>query len=113
MKIKQRKLIALSAGGANAELAEHGIGIEHINELMVRFSMRLLRNGHRLSFGGTLGNPKEPLTQHLIDTALTWLDDENTEESEVSNPQTWPLVNYSGWPYYTFIDDNTLSLIHI
>ena len=123
----QRKVIALSAGGDNDELADQGIGIEHINELMVRFSMRLLRDGNRLSFGGTLGNPDEPLTQTLIDTAITWLDDEiadeadpldpksnkkkedasDTKKTNPSDPKTWPLINYSGWPYFTFVDDKT------
>ena len=109
MKSKQ-KLIALSAGGNNDELAKQGIGIEHINELMVRFAARLLRDGHRLSFGGTLGNPNEELTKSLIDTALVRLDDANAVDSNPLDPNTWPLVNYSGWPYYTSIN---LSLIHI
>ena len=104
---KVQKLIALSAGGENAELASEGVGIEHIDELMIRFSMRLLRDGHRLSFGGSLGNADEPLTQHLIDTAIKWLDDEDARQANPSAPETWPLINYSGWPYYTFIDPET------
>jgi len=56
------KLIALSAGGMNDELAVHGIGLEHMEELMVRMAMRLLADGHRLSFGGTLGDPEKDLT---------------------------------------------------
>ena len=102
-----QKLIALSAGGDDTELASDGVGVEHIDELMIRFSMRLLRDGHRLSFGGSLGNPDEPLTQHLIDTAIKWQDDEDSHQAIPSDPETWPLINYSGWPYYTFIDPET------
>lgn len=39
-------LIALSAGGNNDELATHGLGVEHVEELMVRLSMKLLKDGH-------------------------------------------------------------------
>lgn len=105
-----RKLIALSAGENNEELAAQGIGTEHIDELLIRFSMRLLRDGHRLSFGGSLGEPDKPLTQHLIDTALRWLDDEEPKGTEVSKPETWPLLNYSGWPYYTSINAEVRAL---
>lgn len=97
-------LVALSAGGTNAELAAHGIGEEHVEELMVRIAMRLLSDGHRLAFGGTLGDAKQPLTQQLIDTAQRWLDETTASKVDVTKPETWPLVNYSAWPYYEHID---------
>jgi len=102
---KRRLLIALSAGGTNSELAAHGIGVEHVEELMVRMAMRLLADGHRLSFGGTLGNPDQELTKHLIDTAERWLDDDAAKKVDVTKPETWPLVNYSAWPHYKNITE--------
>lgn len=98
-------LIALGAGGLNSELAVHGIGIEHVEELMVRMAMRLLANGHRLSFGGTLGDPDKDLTQFMIETAERWLDDKTAENVDVTRPETWPLVNYASWPNYTKITE--------
>jgi len=98
-------LIALSAGGKNEELAAQGLGTEHIEELMVRVAMRLLKDGHRLAFGGTLGNPDQPLTQFLIDTAQSWLDEESARQSDVTRPETWPLANYSAWPFHTIISE--------
>lgn len=98
-------LIALSAGGKNAELAAQGLGIEHVEELMVRLAMKLLRAGHRLAFGGTLGNPDQPLTKFLIDAAQSWLDEDAAKRSNVTQPATWPLVNYSAWPYHTEISE--------
>lgn len=100
-----RQLIALSAGGDDRELAEQGIGMEHVNELMVRISRSLLCSGRRLAFGGTLGDGKNELTRYLIETAQNWLDEGAASECDVIDPETWPLVNYSAWPYHTFISE--------
>lgn len=99
------RLIALSAGGKNNELATHGIGEEHVEELMVRMAMRLLADGHRLSFGGTLGVAGQPLTEHLIETCQKWLAEESAGQVDVTQPTTWPLVNYSAWPNYCRITE--------
>lgn len=96
-------LIALSAGGKPQELAAQGLGIEHVRELMVRLSMKLLRNGHRLAFGGILGRDDQSLTEALIDTAQNWLDEGSAKECDVTRPETWPLTSYSAWPFYTSI----------
>ncbi len=98
-------LIALSAGGSKEELAVDGIGEEHVEELMVRLAMKLLSDGHRLAFGGTLGIAGRPLTQFLIDTAQKWLDEESASKVDVTKPETWPLVNYSAWPNYVNIGE--------
>ena len=92
--------IALSAGGKSAELAAHGLGTEHIDELMVRLARKLLKDGHRLAFGGTIGVSGQTLTENLIDAALSWLDEDSARKSDVKEPETWPLVNYSAWPFY-------------
>ena len=104
-KESRKLLIALSAGGANSELAKHGIGEEHVEELMVRIAMRLLSEGHRLAFGGTLGVADQPLTKQLIDTAQRWMDETTAAKVDGTKPETWPLVNFSAWPYYEFIDE--------
>jgi len=93
-------LIALSAGGDDAELAADGIGIQHIDELMVRIATRLLSEGHRLAFGGTLNVEGKDLTQYLIDTAHRWTEEGDTRSIDINDPVTWPLVNYAAWPYY-------------
>ena len=98
-------LISLSAGGDDAELAERGLGMEHVDELMVRVAKQLLTDGNRLAFGGTLGDSKQKLTQYLIETAQNWLDDDAASEGDVTKPETWPLLNYSAWPFHTFISE--------
>ena len=70
----------LSAGGDDKELARHGLGMEHVNEVMVRMSRQLLQSGHRLAYGGTLGVEKEELTENLIDAALGWLDTASAQQ---------------------------------
>ena len=97
------KLIALSAGGNDQELAEHGLGIEHVNEFMARMSRKLLQDGHRLGFGGTLGGTNPNLTQLLIDAALGWLNEESAQQTDITDHSTWPLINYGSWPYHTSI----------
>lgn len=98
-------LIALSAGGSNDELAAQGLGIEHVNELMIRMAMRLLREGHRMAFGGTLGVSSQALTEFLIHAAESWLNEESPNHSEVTRSESWPLMNWSAWPFHTFISD--------
>lgn len=104
-------LVALSAGGKPDELAAQGIGIEHVQELMVRLSMKLLRDGHRLAFGGVMsknardfvGRGQPSLTDALIDTARNWLDETSAQQCDVNQPESWPLTNYAAWPFYTEI----------
>jgi len=103
---KRGLLIALSAGGDPNELSEVGLGIEHVDELMVRLAMKLLKEGHRLAFGGTLGDPTKCLTQHLIDTAQNFLQSEVAKHLDVNKPSTWPLVNYASWPNYESVDND-------
>jgi hypothetical protein len=98
-------LIALSAGGDDDELAERGLGMEHVDELMVRVAKKLLNTGNRLCFGGTLGISEKKLTQYLIETAQNWLDNAAASECDVTNPATWPLVNYAAWPHHTLISE--------
>jgi len=105
VSVKIPSLIALSAGGDDDELAGRGLGMEHVDELMMRVAKKLLRTGNRLSFGGTLGDSRQKLTQYLIETAEDWLDDHAASEGDVTKPETWPLLNYSAWPFHTFISE--------
>jgi|GEM_PF-836950 len=121
-----RLLIALSSNGSSVELADVGLGVEHCDELMVRLAMRLLNQNQRLAFGGTLtqsrSEPDEPgsqshrctskLAEHLISAALNWQSEQSesgfeneshttrASQSNVTKPETWPLLNYSAWPNY-------------
>ena len=103
--MKNSLLVALSAGGKNDELSTYGLGVEHVEELMVRLAMSLLRNGHRLAFGGSFGVPNQRLTEILIDTTQSWIGEASAKACKITRPQTWPLVNYSAWPYYNRISD--------
>ena len=102
---KTPPLISVSSGGDDRELAERGLGMEHVNELIVRVAQQLLSDGNRLAFGGTLGDCKQKLTQYLIETAQNWLGNDCARDCDVTNPKTWPLLNYSAWPFHTFISE--------
>lgn len=111
---QQGLLVALSAGGDDRELAVHGIGMEHVEELMVRMAMRLLSDGHRLAFGGALRVAGKGLTQYLIDTAHRWSEEDSARAVDISRPNTWPLVNYSAWPRYkTITEEQKAKLVGI
>lgn len=97
------KLIALSVGGSERDLAEYGLGPEHLNELMVRLSRRLLQDGHRLAYGGTLRGPRDELTNLLIDAAQSWLAEQLAKNTDIRDATTWPLVNYVAGPYHSLI----------
>lgn len=95
-----RTPIALSAGGLDKELAEVGIGMVHVNELMVRLARQLLTDGHPLSYGGTLTVVGNDLTQALINAAGSWLEGTPDAQPDPTDPSTWPLHNHAAWPYY-------------
>jgi|GEM_PF-4664788 len=99
-----RMLIALSAGGNNDELSRIGLGLDQVEELMVQLSVKLMSAGCRLAFGGTLGTPAQSLTKRLIDAAMSCLAKER-QQIDLKAPGTWPVVNYSAWPYYRAITD--------
>lgn len=98
MSTTNKRLVALSAGGNADELAAHGLGIEHIDELLVRLAKALLKRDDRLAFGGVLNVPDAKLTQHLIDAVQHSQDQELTRQTDATDPDTWPLVNYAAWP---------------
>lgn len=116
MTNSKQLLIALSAGGSDTELAADGIGMEHIDELMVRLSMRLLEAGNHLAFGGTMGDKDKRLTENLIITGQRWSENKESTSIDVNNPSTWPIVNYSSWDFYNKIDPahraNLVGLCH-
>lgn len=85
-----RPRVALSAGGDKKELAPLGLGMEHVEELLVRMARRLLAEGHLLAFGGTLNKPDEALTELLIDAALGWMHEQKAHD--VDPPRTRDLA---------------------
>lgn len=101
--------IVLSAGGDERELAASGLGMAHVNELMVRLSRRLLSADFCLAYGGTLGREGDELTSALIRSAEGWVDSSQKKPGlaiDVLDPETWPMRNYSAWPYSRSIEES-------
>jgi hypothetical protein len=96
----ERMLVALSAGGTEKELSQVGMSLDKVEELMVQMSVQLLADGCRLGFGGTLGTPAQSLTKHLIDVATS-----GRQQVDLNARATWPVINYSAWPYHQAITD--------
>lgn len=107
----QRPIAVLSAGGTLAAMAHEGVAVEHADDLLVRLSLRLLRNGWRLSYGGTLGNIESNVTKSLLEVARGYtaeqdLDDLNREQpTSAEDLDTPPLINYAAWPNHRFLTE--------
>lgn len=108
----QRPIAVLSAGGALAGMAPKGAAEEHADDLLVRLSLRLLRSGWRLSYGGTLGDFESNVTKSLLEVARGYtaeqdLEDLNPLEQPTSAQEldTPPLINYAAWPNHRFLKE--------
>ncbi len=93
--------VALSGGGANADVAAAGLGMRHVNDVMFRLSQRLLEAGAKLEFGGALSNHDDVLTKGVIAAAEGWY---RLTQVPPNEPEDSPLTNYAAWPFYRFID---------
>ena len=80
-----------------------GYGMEHLREVMLSVSQRLLRLGANLAYGGHYR--EESLTRDLIDL----IGDEQTEGTEDSRPWIGILYNHSAWPYCDEITDEAIA----
>jgi hypothetical protein len=120
---RQRLRVALSAGGADDELAKVGLGVVHIDDLQVRVCRSLLDAGHRLAFGGTFDAARAApagavgavnLTARLLQLAQGWAaarSDEGADRSgqvravseqelradDLDRLREPPLLNYVRW----------------
>lgn len=107
----QRRLqVVLSGGGRPDDVEPAGMGVEHLNDLMVRLTRRLLERGHRIAYGGSLSDYRANLTKAIIATAQGWdrvaSDDPSpgtTAPPLAKDLETPPLVNYAAWPFYAYI----------
>jgi hypothetical protein len=102
--------VVLSGGGRPEDVEPAGIGVEHLNDLMVRLTRRLLERGHRVAYGGSLSDYRANLTKAIIATAQGWdriTDDDAASRLPVASSakelETPPLVNYAAWPFYAHI----------
>ncbi|MEY3174937.1 MAG: hypothetical protein RLZZ436_2851 [Planctomycetota bacterium] len=94
----KRIKVSVSGIGNDSELQPHGIGCEHLEELLSRLTIALLRNNCQLILGGTLAKLNRTATTRLLDMAQTWLPEKTLRDISLAKPKTWPLQNYLQWP---------------
>ncbi|HND33023.1 MAG TPA: hypothetical protein PLA94_23660, partial [Myxococcota bacterium] len=102
--------VAISTGGVSEELWREGLGLEHINDLLLRLTRQLLSRGHRCVFGGAL-NQQDSFTASILDTAEAWSREQpvlvpNSEQdlvaliargdAAIDRP---PVLSHLAWPY--------------
>lgn len=113
------RLAALSAGGTLAGMAAQGVGPAHGNDLLLRITRVLLRDGWHLSYGGTLNNTGHNTTQALLQVARAWSSEADQRRDEAvrraarrpaaapapttvataAQLQAPPLRNAVAWPF--------------
>lgn len=90
--------IAVSGIGDDRELQSHGLGTEHLEELLTRLTIALLGQNCQLILGGTLANIDRAATSRLLEIAQTWMPEKTLKSISLANPDSWPLQNYLQWP---------------
>lgn len=93
-----RPKVALSGIGDNSELQPHGLGCEHLEELLARLTVALLKNNSQVILGGSLARLDRTSTTALIELAQTWIPEETLELVSLGYPETWPFQNFLQWP---------------
>jgi hypothetical protein len=119
------RVAALSAGGTLAGMAPQGVGPAHGNDLLLRITRVLLRDGWHLSYGGTLNNTAHNTTQALLQVARAWSSEADQRRDEAARRaarrpdarpapatvataaqlQAPPLRNYVAWPFTRYVTE--------
>lgn len=111
-ELPESLLVGLSAGGKEEDVRQAGIGMTHVDDLMVRITQRLLQEGHRVAYGGALTNMKANLTKAVLEAASAFVAGnsfaevdgaENVPHGQNQRLDRPPVVNYAAWPYTKFI----------
>ncbi|MGV2334652.1 MAG UNVERIFIED_CONTAM: toll/interleukin-1 receptor domain-containing protein [Planctomycetaceae bacterium] len=93
-----RTKVAVSGIGDDSELQPHGIGCEHLDELLSRLTIALLTQNCQLILGGTIAKLDRAATARLLDIAQTWLPQKTLGSISLGTPRTWPFQNFLQWP---------------
>jgi hypothetical protein len=93
-----RTKVAVSGVGNDSELQPHGMGCEHLDELLSRLTIALLTANCQLILGGSLAKLSRAATTRLLDIAQTWLPPETLKRISLGTPRTWPFQNFLQWP---------------
>ena len=93
-----RPKIALSGIGDDTELQPCGMGCEHLEELLARLTVALLKNNCQLILGGSLARLDRTATTSLIELAQTWIPEKTLQHVSLGYPDTWPFQNFLQWP---------------
>jgi len=93
-----RPRIHLSGIGDNNELQPHGMGCEHLEELLARLTVALLKNNCQLILGGSLARLDRAATTALIELAQTWIPEKTLHQVSLGYPDSWPFQNFLQWP---------------
>lgn len=102
--------VAMSSSGTPESLEPAGVGVEHVNDAMVRITRRLLEEGWQIHMGGSLMEDAS-LTRELVEVAQGW----DLEQAETTGPQSEvppAFVNYARWPSSTQLTKRKRASLH-
>lgn len=102
-------LIGVTTGGGMRELAQEGLLPSHVDEILLDILSVILGLGHRLAVGQLLNNRLPKLAGAVIDATKRLIKYNHHYQSRLASSTylvdraSWPLVNYSVFPFYNDI----------
>lgn len=100
------RLIALSLSYERDALLARGLGLEHLQELLILLARPLLRQGASLAYGGNWQERADNFTYELLRLVSAEQDEAAEREGLGDAADVLPvgrLYNYSAWPRYLHI----------
>ena len=90
--------ITVSGYGSDSELSKHGLGSQHLLELLSRLTIAILKNDMQLFLAGSLAAPDREETNRIIQISETWLPKDTIGRISIGHSETWPVQRHIQWP---------------
>jgi SLOG cluster2 len=107
-------VVAFSVSYQRENMLARGMGLEHLNELLIRLARRILRQKGRLAYGGHWQDTEDNFMFPLLRLVSAEQQDQSldtavaaggTEQSDFDRDVR--LYNHLPWPYYLDVSKNT------
>ena len=93
-----RHVVGFSISHEKENLLARGLGLEHLQEMVIRLARTVLRNNHNLAYGGDWGERPENFTYLLLNMiSAEQQDQQNDSENQ---QKIGRLYNHLAWPFY-------------
>ncbi|MEM0895393.1 MAG: hypothetical protein AAGJ79_00810 [Verrucomicrobiota bacterium] len=90
-------VVGFSISYEKDNLLARGLGLEHLQEMMIRLARTILRNNHNLAYGGDWGERPENFTYLLLN--LISAEQQDQQDAQ----KIGRLYNHLAWPFYSSV----------